>query len=104
MVSRPCNKLGLMLHEVPQPSDDVTRTVSCFIMRWCAVMAATSRPTVDDALRAGRRKFLAPERLDMSALAEELGVNRVTLYRWVGSRAKLLVEAVWALAEQGLGF
>ena len=54
------------------------------------------------AQRLARRKFLAPERIDMSALADELGVNRVTLYRWVGSRDKLLVEVVWALAEQAL--
>jgi AcrR family transcriptional regulator len=38
----------------------------------------------------------------MSALASELGVNRVTLYRWVGSREKLLVEIVWGLAERTL--
>jgi AcrR family transcriptional regulator len=56
------------------------------------------------ALRLARRRFLAPERIDMSALAEELGVNRVTLYRWIGSRDKLLVEVVWALAEQALDF
>ena len=55
-----------------------------------------------DALRLARRKFLAPERLDMSALADELGVNRVTLYRWVGSRDQLLVEVVWSLAEEAL--
>jgi AcrR family transcriptional regulator len=54
------------------------------------------------ALRLARRRFLAPERIDMSTLAQELGVNRVTLYRWVGSRDKLLVEVVWALAEQTL--
>ena len=38
----------------------------------------------------------------MSALALELGVNRVTLYRWVGSREKLLVEVIWSLAAQTL--
>ena len=38
----------------------------------------------------------------MSAIAAELDVNRVTLYRWVGSREALLVEIVWALAEQTL--
>lgn len=38
----------------------------------------------------------------MSALALELGVNRVTLYRWVGSREKLLVEVIWSLAERTL--
>lgn len=38
----------------------------------------------------------------MSALALELGVNRVTLYRWVGSREKLLVEVIWSLAHKTL--
>src|SRR3954463_5574055 len=38
----------------------------------------------------------------MSALADELGVNRVTLYRWVGSREQLLVEVVWAAAQRTL--
>src|SRR4051812_18904875 len=60
------------------------------------------RPTAQDALRLARRRFLAPERIDMSALADELDVNRVTLYRWVGSRDKLLVEVVWSLAERTL--
>jgi AcrR family transcriptional regulator len=38
----------------------------------------------------------------MSALADELGVNRATLYRWVGSRDQLLVEIVWSLGERTL--
>ncbi len=38
----------------------------------------------------------------MSALAEDLGVNRVTLYRWVGSRDQLLVEIIWSLAARTL--
>ena len=38
----------------------------------------------------------------MTALADELGVNRVTLYRWVGSREQLLVEVVWTLAQRTL--
>ncbi len=59
-------------------------------------------PASARALRLARRKFLGPERVDMSALADELGVNRVTLYRWVGSRDKLLAEVVWTLAEQAL--
>ncbi len=33
------------------------------------------RPTPLDAFRLARRKFLSAERIDMSALAEELGVN-----------------------------
>jgi AcrR family transcriptional regulator len=38
----------------------------------------------------------------MSALADDLGVNRVTLYRWFGSRDGLLVEAIWSLARRTL--
>ena len=60
------------------------------------------RPTPLDAFRLARRKFLAAERIDMSALADELGVNRVTLYRWVGSREQLLVEIVWSLGSRTL--
>ena len=60
------------------------------------------RPTPLDAFLLARRKFLAAERIDMSALAEELGVNRVTLYRWVGSREQLLVEVVWSLGARTL--
>lgn len=54
------------------------------------------------AFRLARRRFQAPERIDMSALADELGVNRVTLYRWVGSREQLLVEVIWSLARATL--
>jgi AcrR family transcriptional regulator len=63
---------------------------------------AAPRPAAADALRLARRKFRAAERIDMTALADELGVNRVTLYRWVGSRERLLVEVVWTLARRTL--
>ena len=65
-------------------------------------MSLTARPTAADALRLAQRRFLAAERIDMSALAEELGVNRVTLYRWFGSRDSFLVEVIWSLARQTL--
>jgi AcrR family transcriptional regulator len=64
--------------------------------------SAAPRPAAADALRLARRKFRAAERIDMTALADELGVNRVTLYRWVGSREQLLVEVVWTLARRTL--
>lgn len=57
-------------------------------------------PVPEDVLRLGRRRFHAGERIEMTALAAELGVNRVTLYRWVGSRERLLVEVMWSLAER----
>ena len=34
----------------------------------------------------------------MSEIAAELGVNRVTLYRWFGTRDDFVVEVVWSLA------
>lgn len=55
-----------------------------------------------DAFKLARRKWQGAERIDMSALAKELGINRVTLYRWVGSREQLLVEVIWSLAERTL--
>ena len=63
---------------------------------------AVTRPVPADALRLARRRFLAAERIDMSAVADELGVNRVTLYRWFGSRDQFLVEAIWTLADRAL--
>ncbi len=60
------------------------------------------RPGPLDAFKLARRRWQAAERIDMSALAEELGVNRVTLYRWVGSREQLLVEVIWSLAVRTL--
>ena len=62
----------------------------------------SARPTATDALRLARRRWLAGERVDMSAMAAELDVNRVTLYRWIGSRETLLVGIVWGLAERTL--
>jgi AcrR family transcriptional regulator len=41
-------------------------------------------------------------RIDMSALAADLGINRVTLYRWFGSRDHFLVEVLWSLTGRTL--
>lgn len=59
-----------------------------------------ARPTALDAFRRARRTFLAGDRVDMQALARDLGVDRATLYRWVGSREKLLTEILWSLISQ----
>ena len=55
-----------------------------------------------EVLRLARQRLAAGERLEMSSLAAELGVNRVTLYRWVGSRERLLVEVLWSMADSAL--
>ncbi|HKF19694.1 MAG TPA: QsdR family transcriptional regulator [Candidatus Dormibacteraeota bacterium] len=55
-----------------------------------------------DVLREARRRFLQGKRLDMRALASDLGVSRATLYRWVGDRERLLGEILWSLGERAL--
>ena len=63
---------------------------------------AAPRATPLDALRLARERWVAGERLDMGALAKELGVSRATLYSWVGSKERLLGEVLWSFAEEGL--
>src|SRR5262245_60968237 len=64
-------------------------------------MTSTELETgADKAFRLARRAFLAGERIDMQRMAAELGVNRVTLYRWVGNRALVIGEVAWELAER----
>src|SRR4051794_24284680 len=56
--------------------------------------APSSGPGPLDAYALARKKFLAGERLDMRGLAAELGVNRATVYRWVGDKERLLGEVI----------
>ncbi|HRQ64822.1 MAG TPA: QsdR family transcriptional regulator [Xanthomonadaceae bacterium] len=57
------------------------------------------RPTPLDALALARRRFLKGERVDVGALARELGIGRATLFRWVGSRELLIGEVLWSLYQ-----
>lgn len=58
------------------------------------------RPTALDAFKLARADFLAGQRIDLGSIASRLGVSRVTLYRWVGTREQLLVEVIWSLTER----
>jgi AcrR family transcriptional regulator len=60
----------------------------------------TPRATVATAFRAACRWFLEGRRLDISALADEVGVSRVTMHRWVGTRDDLLTEVMWHLTSR----
>ncbi|MBB5136999.1 AcrR family transcriptional regulator [Thermocatellispora tengchongensis] len=62
--------------------------------------AAPARPGPLDVLREAQRMFQAGERVDMQTLAATLGVDRTTVYRWVGSRERLLVEVLWRLMSK----
>ncbi|MTD54857.1 QsdR family transcriptional regulator [Amycolatopsis pithecellobii] len=56
----------------------------------------------DAAVRLARKWFINSQRIEMRALADELGVSRMTINRWVGSRDQLIGTITWALAENAL--
>jgi hypothetical protein len=53
-------------------------------------------------VRRAARWVFEGKRLDMQALADELGVSRATLFRRAGCREDLLSQALWVLAERTL--
>ena len=62
-----------------------------------AIESAEGRATPRRALELAREKFLRGERIELKELADELGVSRATLFRWVGTRDQLLGEVVWSI-------
>lgn len=67
-------------------------------------VSVARRASATEAYRLARRTFLAGHRVDVQAMAAELGVNRVTLYRWLGSRDQLLSDILWSLADRYLSW
>jgi AcrR family transcriptional regulator len=58
--------------------------------------AAASR---DEVLDAAVYRYLRGRRVDVQAIAAELGLGRTTIYRWFGSRDELIGEVVFRAAE-----
>lgn len=58
--------------------------------------------TREAALRLATKRFLAGERVDMQALARELGLARATMHRWFQTRELLLGELLARLGEERL--
>ncbi|WP_309230761.1 QsdR family transcriptional regulator [Nocardia sp. SYP-A9097] len=58
----------------------------------------------DDVLRAAIDMFLAGKRLDVHAIAAQLGVGRASIYRWFGSRDGLLGAAIARQLERMIGY
>lgn len=54
------------------------------------------------ALSLATDRFLAGERVDMQAIARELGLARATMHRWFQTRDALLGEMLATLAERRL--
>jgi AcrR family transcriptional regulator len=64
------------------------------------VLEADVRPDALQAFRLARHTFIAGERLDMQQLAADLGVDRTTLFRWVGNRDTLLADVLSSLGRR----
>ena len=43
--------------------------------------------------------WLKGERIHLAPLADELGIGRATLFRWVGNKDLLIGEILWSLYE-----
>lgn len=54
----------------------------------------------DDVLRLAREQYLGGRRVDLTIVANRLGLGRATIYRWFGSRDELLGEVVATEVEQ----
>jgi AcrR family transcriptional regulator len=65
-----------------------------------ALAAQAPRASLGTAFRVACTWFMEGRRLDISALAEEVGVSRVTMHRWVGTRDDLLSEVMWHLTSR----
>src|ERR1700743_3539372 len=48
----------------------------------------------DDVLAVARTQFMGGDRVDLTIVARDLGLGRATIYRWFGSRERLLSEAL----------
>jgi AcrR family transcriptional regulator len=58
--------------------------------------------TREAALELAKKRFHAGERVDMQAIARELGLARATMHRWFHTRELLLGELLAQIAEQRL--
>jgi AcrR family transcriptional regulator len=53
------------------------------------------RATPAAAFARAREQFLGGRKIDMVALAGELGIGRATLYRWTSGRDQLIADIAW---------
>jgi AcrR family transcriptional regulator len=58
--------------------------------------------TREDVLALVMHRYLRGMRVDVQAIAAELGVGRTTIYRWFGSRDDLIGEVIVRAAEPAL--
>lgn len=53
----------------------------------------------DDVVKAALDAYLHGRRIDLRAIATELGISRTTIYRWFGSRERLIGEILVLTAK-----
>ncbi|MGB3623233.1 MAG: QsdR family transcriptional regulator [Ketobacter sp.] len=56
----------------------------------------STRATPMDAFALARQYWLDCQKLNLGAIAEELGVSRATLFRWIGNKDLLMGEIIWS--------
>lgn len=66
--------------------------------------APRKRVVPRDAFELALAKWETGQRIEIGALARELGVGRATLFRWVGSRELLLGEVIWSVLDATLSY
>ena len=67
-----------------------------------AVARKRGRPPAasrEDVLAAAMHRYLRGRRVDVQAIAAELGLGRATIYRWFGSREGLIGECLAGAAD-----
>lgn len=64
--------------------------------------AYQARVTPVDVFKLARQWWLEGRRLNLGALADEVGVSRATIFRWVGNRDLLVAEILWSMYTQTL--
>lgn len=63
-----------------------------------------SRATPVDVFNVARQWWFEGRRLNLGALADEVGISRATIFRWVGNKDLLLGEILWSMYAQTLEY
>lgn len=83
---------------LPPVVDPVVATVGLTEVPTPLSARLDTHPDARRAFDLARELFIGGERIDMGGLASRLGIDRTSLFRWVGNRDALLSEVLWSIA------